>query len=85
MIAVIVGSMIAVQYSGMMTPVADLDGASYAIAHLFPAMYYTTIIEGVFLKSAGLAQVWREVGILAVYSAASLALAHALFHKRTRS
>jgi ABC-2 type transport system permease protein/ribosome-dependent ATPase len=85
MLAVIVGTMVATQYSGMNTPVADMTGANYVIAHIFPAMYYTTIVEGSFLKGARLAQLWPELLALTLYAAAGLWVGHWRFRKRVRA
>lgn len=83
LVAVILGSVIARQYSGVDTPIADMTGANYYIAHLFPAMYYTSAIENSFLKAGGLQTLWRDLAALILCSIVILQLDHFLFHKRT--
>ena len=85
MIAVILSVIIALQFSGMLTPVSLLTGPNYVIAHLLPAMYYQDIVLGAFLKGAGWAALWWEALVLAGYSLAVLAVVYALFRKRTRA
>lgn len=84
MITVVLGFIIGVQFSGLMTPIASLVGPNYILAHLFPAMYYNSIIQGAFLKGLGAAALWREVMVFIVYAIALLGLCYLLFHKRTR-
>jgi ABC-2 type transport system permease protein len=85
MIAVILSVIIALQFSGMLTPVSLLTGPNYVLAHLLPAMYYQDIVLGAFLKGAGWASLGWEALVLAGYSLAVLAIVYALFHKRTRA
>ena len=85
MITVILSVIIALQFSGMLTPVALLTGPNYLIAHLLPAMYYQNVVLGAFLKGSGWAALWPEALALAGYSAAALGLVVLLFHKRTRT
>lgn len=84
MLSIIVGMLIAGQYSGMQTPVADLPPVNSAIAHALPAMYYTALVEGCFLKGSGLPELWGNLAALAVIAAGMLTLGHALFRKRVR-
>ncbi len=85
MITVVLGFIIGVQFSGLMTPIASLVGPNYVMAHLFPAMYYNTIIQGTFLKGLGVAALWREVVIFIAYASGLLGICYLLFHKRTRT
>lgn len=82
MIAIILGSMIAREYSGITNPVADMTGANYVIAHMFPAMYFTDILESIFLKGRGWPEVWNEVLVLGGYALVVFGLGLRLFHKR---
>lgn len=74
-----------VLYSGLLVPVSSLDAAARIEAHLFPAMYYTNIALGSFLKGVGLEVLWGDVAILAVYAAVLWVLSFFLFHKRPRT
>jgi hypothetical protein len=76
---------IAMSFSGLITPVASLTGADYVIAHLLPPMYHNDVAQGTFLKGSGLAELWRPLAALALFAAALVTLAHALFRKRVRA
>ena len=85
MITVVVTIVPAVLYSGLLVPIASMDAASQFEAHLFPAMYYTDIALGSFLKGIGVGQLWGRVGALLFYSSVLWIAAYLLFHKRVRS
>jgi ABC-2 type transport system permease protein len=84
MVTVILSAIIVNQYSGLQTPIADLQGLEYGIAHLLPVMYYTTVIQETFLKGSGFASLWDQLLALAAYAGVMLMLPMALFHKRVR-
>lgn len=71
-----------INYSGMLVPVSSLTGGAQILSHLFPAMYYTNIIRGTFLKGVGVDVLWFDVLILILYAVALRLLAHQLFTKR---
>lgn len=75
----------ALQYSGLGSPVASMGPERQAIAHLTPAMHYTRVIDGTFLKGVGLAVLWPDVLLLAAYAAAFLGASYLLFHKRVKA
>ncbi len=52
------------------------------ISRVFPARYMVTISRGVFLKGAGLDQLWPEVAALAAYALVTLVLAARLNGRR---
>jgi len=85
MITVVVTIVPAVLYSGLLVPIASMDAASQFEAHLFPAMYYTDIALGSFLKGIGMGQLWGRVGALLFYSSVLWIAAYLLFHKRVRT
>ena len=85
MITVVVTIVPAVLYSGLLVPIASMDAASQFEAHLFPAMYYTDIVLGSFLKGIGVGQLWGRVGALLFYSGVLWTASYLLFHKRVRS
>ncbi|MFO1429707.1 MAG: ABC transporter permease [Candidatus Competibacteraceae bacterium] len=85
MISVVLGFIVGIQFSGMLTPIASLTASNYVIAHFFPAMYYNTVIQGTFLKGLGLANLWPEVMLFVAYSLGLLSLCYFLFHKRTKT
>jgi len=85
MLAVVVTIVPSVLYSGLLVPIASMDPQGQFEAHLFPAMYYTDIALGSFLKGIGLEQLWGKVLVLAIYAIALWMLSYLLFHKRPRS
>ena len=85
MLTTIVTVVPSVLYSGLLVPIASMDAASKFEAHLFPAMYYTEIALGSFLKGIGLDQLWGNALVLTLYAAVLWTLSYLLFHKRPRS
>lgn len=74
-----------VLYSGLLIPVSSLDAAARFEAHLFPAMYYTNIVLGSFIKGIGLDILWGDVVMLLIYAIVLWSLSFFLFRKRPRS
>ena len=74
----------ALQYSGLEIPVASMGPDAQVIAHLMPAMYYTRVIDGSFLKGIGLSVLWPDVLWLAAYATALFSVCYLLFHKRVK-
>ncbi|MCU0572354.1 MAG: ABC transporter permease [Syntrophobacteraceae bacterium] len=72
-------------YSGIFVPVPSLGEGARVVAHLLPAMYYTDIVAGCFLKGVGIQVLWREVLVLAGYAAVLAAIGYSMFHKRPAS
>jgi drug efflux transport system permease protein len=87
--AIIITTMTAVivslQFTGLFTPLDTAGAANRVIARLFPADYFLTVVRGIYLKGAGVSVFWPELLALALYAAAVLWIAHALFHKRRTS
>ncbi|WP_372890539.1 ribosome-associated ATPase/putative transporter RbbA [Rhodosalinus sp.] len=86
-IAAIFGSAIiviipTVNFSGMLYPVATLDGLTRAIGQAFPALYFQRISTGVFNKGLGLADLYRDHLMLAGFCVLFWALAAALLRKQ---
>jgi len=74
----------ALEYSGFLMPVESLAGKGEIEAHLLPAMYYTNIVVGSFLKGGGLELLWPDILVLAVYAVCLFALGYMLFSKRPK-
>lgn len=74
----------ALQYSGLEIPVASMGRDAQVIAHLMPAMHYTRVIDGSFLKGVGLSVLWPDVLLLAVYATVIFSVCYLLFHKRVK-
>ena len=53
-------------------------------AHLFPAMYYTDIVRGSFLKGVGVEVLWIDLLALAMFAAGMGGLTYQLFTKRPK-
>ncbi len=84
-LAIIAGFVIAVQFSGIFTPIQSLPGPNYLAAHFLPAMYFNNVVECSFLKGVGVESLWRELLVFAVFTAVMLTIAYALFKKRVRA
>jgi len=85
MITVVVTIIPAMLYSGLLVPIASMDAASQFEAHLFPAMYYTDIALGSFLKGIGMGQLWGRVAALLIYTLVLWIASYLLFHKRVKA
>jgi|GEM_PF-1956553 len=85
MMTVVVTVVPSVLYSGLLVPIASMDPAGQFEAHLFPAMYYTDIILGSFLKGVGMEQLWGKVLALLIYAIVLWTASFLMFHKRPKS
>ncbi len=85
MITVLVTMVPAILYSGLMVPIASMDAASKFEAHLFPAMYYTEITLGGFLKGVGMDELWTHAAALLLYTLVLWLASFSLFHKRVKA
>ena len=72
-------------YSGIFVPVPALSKGARILAHILPAMYYTNIVTGCFLKGIGLKMLWIDVVVLAAYAAALSSIGYFIFSKRPGS
>ena len=84
LIALVITFVPALQYSGLEVPIASMARQEQAIAHAMPAMHYTLVTDGTFLKGLGLAVLWPNLFILAAYAAGLFAASSLLFHKRVK-
>ncbi len=75
----------AVLYSGILVPISSLTQAAQVIAHALPAMYYTNIVLGSFLKGVGFQALWLELMILALYAAVLFTIGYRMFSKRPKA
>lgn len=75
----------ALQYSGLEIPIASMGPDAQVIAHMMPAMHYTRVIDGTFLKGVGLSVLWPDILLLAVYAIVLFGSCYMLFHKRVRA
>jgi drug efflux transport system permease protein len=72
-------------FSGFITPVSSLSPGAQVQAHFFPAMYYTDIVRGAFLKGAGFEELASKLLALALYTVVLLVCGYSLFHKRPKA
>jgi ABC-2 type transport system permease protein/ribosome-dependent ATPase len=72
-------------YSGVFVPISSLSPEGRIVARLLPAMYYTDIVTGCFLKGVGVRVLWNDVLVLAVYAVSLFAIGYLKFHKRPES
>jgi ABC-2 type transport system permease protein/ribosome-dependent ATPase len=84
-VTTILTTLLAMQYSGIMTPVSSMTGATHTIARLFPPMYYENLIKGTFMKGVGTEVLWPELLFLAGFGTVVLTIAFFMFRKRVRS
>jgi ABC-2 type transport system permease protein len=68
--------------SNFVFPVENMPGFFRGITALIPMKYYFAVVRGIFLKGSGVAELWDEAAILAVFGVAILALSVARFRKR---
>ncbi|MBR7001111.1 MAG: ABC transporter ATP-binding protein/permease, partial [Neisseriaceae bacterium] len=55
-----------VNFSGMIYPVATLEGAAAVIAKIFPASWFQIISIGTFTKGVGFSVLWKMYAVLAL-------------------
>jgi len=72
-------------FSGLLVPVASLTRGAKVQAHLYPAMYYTNIVRGSFLKGVGVDVLWTDLLALAMFAVALSGLTYRLFTKRPKT
>lgn len=74
----------AVQFSGMMTPVASLAGSAQLMGRAFPMSYFVPISVGTFTKGLGFADLAPDLAALAVFVPVLLLLNRMLLRKQER-
>jgi ribosome-dependent ATPase len=72
----------AVNFSGMFAPVSSLSGGAKILGLTFPAAWYQPITVGVFAKSLGMADLWRDIAAIAIIALAFLVLSLLLLRKQ---
>ena len=86
--AVFAGAILAImptiQFSGLVIPVAALEGAAYWMGSLWPTTYYLAASVGVFTKGLGLAEIAPDIARLALFFPAFLALGMLGLRKQER-
>jgi len=72
-------------FSGLLVPISSMSRGAQVQAHLFPAMYYTNILRGSFLKGVGLEVLWLDLLALVLFAVALRLWGYWLFTKRPRA
>jgi ABC-2 type transport system permease protein len=68
--------------SGFMFPFSGMPMPAQWIAQLLPLTHFTSLIRGVMLRGASLAEMWHAVLALAVFTTVMMGLAILKFRKR---
>ena len=84
-ITMVVAMVPTILFSGLLVPVSSLSPGAQVQAHLFPAMYYTNVVRGSFLKGVGAGMLWVDLAALAVFAAVMGLIAYRLFTKRPKA
>ena len=80
-----IGTMIpAIQYAGLINPVAALQGAARVVGEVYPASHMLTISRGVFGKALGFADLGPDFGALLLAAPLIAGLAILLLPKQER-
>ena len=75
--------MIYLLMSGLLTPIDSMPHWMQLASQVNPVRHFVSISRAILIKGAGLAEIALPLGVLALYGAATLALAIRLYHKRT--
>ena len=75
--------MIYLLMSGLFTPVDSMPTWVQWLSELNPVRHFVTISRAILVKGAGIAEIARPLGILALYGAVVLSLAIKQYDKRT--
>ncbi|MCO6055290.1 ABC transporter permease [Pseudomonas sp. MOB-449] len=68
--------------SGFMFPFAGMPKAAQWIAEILPLTHFLRLTRGIMLRGAGLADLWLELAVLAVFTLVMLSVAVMRVHKR---
>jgi len=84
-ITIIIAMVPTLLFSGFLVPVSSLSSGAQVQAHLFPAMYYTAVVRGSFLKGLDLKAMWTNLLALAGLAVTFRVVAYGLFTKRPKA
>lgn len=68
--------------SGFIFAIANMPPFLQGLTYVFPARYYVTVTQAVFLKGVGWAVLWQETLALAALALVAVSLTVAVFRKR---
>lgn len=83
-ITMVVAMVPTILFSGLLVPVSSLSRGARFQAHLFPAMYYTNVVRGSFLKGVGARVMWLDMAALGLFAIGMFLIAYRLFTKRPK-
>jgi len=72
-----------VQLSGFAFPIRNMPAPVQWVAEAFPATHYIRFTRGVYLRGEGVAALWPELVVLALFGAALVAVALRTLERRT--
>jgi len=84
-ITMVVAMIPTILFSGLLVPVSSLTRGAKVQAHIYPAMYYTNIVRGSFLKGVGADVLWVDLLALGVFAVAMGGVTYHLFTKRPKT
>jgi ABC-2 type transport system permease protein len=68
--------------SGFVFPIENMPAIIQGFSYLLPLRYFYEIIRGIFLRGAGLAELWPQVLALVAFGVGMLAISSLRFHKK---
>lgn len=68
--------------SGFMFPIENMPWLLRVVSHIVPARYFIAVLRGVLLKGNGLAELWGEIGLLALFAVFMVAVSTARFQRK---
>ncbi|MCP4634829.1 MAG: ABC transporter permease [candidate division Zixibacteria bacterium] len=68
--------------SGFIFPIENMPRVIQYFSYLLPLRYFFVIIRGIFLKGAGIVELWDETAALIIFGIVILSLSIARFQKR---
>ena len=70
------------RFSSLMVPVASLSGGGRIIGMSFPPAWYQPVSVGVFTKGLGLAELWPNLVMMAIFFLLFLVVAQLALRKQ---
>lgn len=68
--------------SGLFTPIASMPGWAQTITYFIPPRYFIEIMRAVYLKGAGMSELWLQFGILGIFAIVLLLTAAITYRKQ---
>jgi len=68
--------------SGFIFPIENMPAVIQGVSYLLPLRYFYEIIRGIFLRGAGLTELWPQVLALFLFGVGILTLSSLRFRKK---